>query len=329
MNPPGGKQGGSSRSGVTVPGVTMLELFFDLVFVFLITQITDLITASHHWTSYARGGLVLVLTWWMYDGYAWLANNVAPVTVGRRLPMLVAMVGFLVMAVAVPDAFGDAAWVFAFGYFLVVTIHAAQFWRHSGGARPIGRILPISYTVVALLFLAAFLGPARGWIAWAAAVLVLLIWLLARRPSAFEVRIGHFAERHALLVIIALGETVISTGSTAAGDVHRPPVLVAVALAMCVISALWWVYFTSSDDEQVREHIEHAAPEARTKLAFWAYSIDHFLHISGLVLIAVGLHDVVHDPAHTATPGAAIALAAGTALFLLAQAIFRSHAPGT
>lgn len=168
----------------------MLEFFLDLVFVFLITQITDLITASHHWTGYAQAALVLVLTWWMYDGYAWLANNVPPDTAGRRLPLLAAMVGFLAMAVAVPDAFGDAAWVFAVGYFIVVTIHAAQFWRHSGdGARPIGSVLPVSYAVVALLFLAASLGPQRGWIAWAAAGLVLLIWLLVRLPSAFDVRI--------------------------------------------------------------------------------------------------------------------------------------------
>ena len=130
---------------VTAPGaeegVTTLELFFDLVFVFAVTQLTALILESDGAAGYARAGLVLAVTWWMYDGYAWLSNNVGPRTASTRLPMLAAMACFLVMAISTPQAFGDAAWLFAGAYVIVVLVHAASFARSSlgGSAAAIGR----------------------------------------------------------------------------------------------------------------------------------------------------------------------------------------------
>jgi len=109
--------------------VTMLELFFDLVFVFVVTQLAGLVGASSSWVGYAHAGMVLLVTWWIYDGFVWLSNNVTPTTTATRVPMLIAMTCFLAMASSVTTVFGASAWVFAAAYLLVVGIHAFQFSR--------------------------------------------------------------------------------------------------------------------------------------------------------------------------------------------------------
>ncbi len=303
----------------------MLELFFDLVFVFLITQLTSLLTSSHDVLGYGRAALALVVTWWMYDGFAWLANNVAPVTTATRLPMLLAMICFLAMASAVPDVFGAGAWPFAVAYLVVVSIHAVQFSRSSQGesAHASRQILPVNYAVAALLLLAAGLGPRWGWLSWISAVLLLLRTVAGRRNRTFALRSEHFAERHALLIIIALGETLIAVGAGAQGQLTHLAVAGCAALAMVVISALWWIYFAVGDDIQAVRAIEKAALKRRVPLASRAYSYAHLLHFAGLILLAAGLHTVIGSPTLPLDTAPAISLSAGIALFLLGQATFR------
>lgn len=153
------------------------------MFVFLIAQLTSLLTSSRGWLGYGRAALVLLVTWWMYDGFAWLANNVPPVTTATRLPMLLAMTCFLTMASVVPDVFGAGAWLFAVAYLVVISVHAVQFSRSSQGesAQAIRRIVPVNYAVAALLLLAAGLGHRRGWLSWIVAVLVLVSTVAGRR----------------------------------------------------------------------------------------------------------------------------------------------------
>ena len=313
---------------VQVPGdspVTMLELFFDLVFVFVITQVTTLITGSEGIEGYGRAALVLLVTVWMYDGFVWLANNVPPTTTGTRLPMLLAMTCFLAMAAVVPSVFGAGAWIFAGAYLVVVTVHAVQFSRSSlgGSARAILLVLPVNYGICVLLVVAAVLGPAWGWLGWVGAVLVLLSTLVSRPEGSFAIRSEHFVERHQLLVIIALGETIIAAGVSVQGDLTRPAVLVGFLLAMALISALWWVYFGSGDDQRGLHALEAAPPEQRPGLCIRAYGHAHLLHIAGLVLVAAGLHEIVHDPTHHLSWAYALTCSAGVAAFLLAQASFR------
>ncbi len=305
--------------------VTMLELFFDLVFVFLITQLTSVLTSSHGVLGYGRAALILVVTWWMYDGYAWLANNVPPMTTATRLPMLVAMTCFLAMASAVPDVFGAGAWLFAVAYLVVVSVHAVQFARSSqgGSAQAIRRILPVSYTVAALLLLAAGLGPRLGWCSWIIAVLVLLRTVVGHRNTTFAVRSEHFAERHGLLIIIALGETLIAVGAGAQGQLTDLAVAGCAVLAMAVISALWWIYFAVGDDVRAVRAVESAAPERRVRLASRAYSSAHLLHVAGLILLAAGLHTVIRSPTVPLDTASAVDLSAGVALFLLGHTAFR------
>src|SRR3954454_14672372 len=151
--------------------VSTLELFFDLVFIFTITQITALVRDGTGASGYLRGGAVLAVTWWMYDGYAWLSNNIEPTTLSTRLPMLMGMAVFLFMAIATPEAFGSQAWAFAVAYLLVVLVHSAQFARSSMGtsSQAIRRILPVNLATALMLVLAAALGGDLAWIGWALA----------------------------------------------------------------------------------------------------------------------------------------------------------------
>jgi low temperature requirement protein LtrA len=306
--------------------VTMLELFFDLVFVFVITQVTTLISAASGWAGYGRAALVLLLTWYIYNGFAWLTNNVAPTTLGTRLPMFAAMACFLAMAVVVPEVFGAGAWVFALAYIAVVIIHAVQFARSSLGtsAEAIRTVLPVNLTIALLVVVAAFVGPTWGWVAWCLAVVAMVSVATLERGARFTLRAHHFAERHHLLVIIALGETIIQVGQGSANHLTEPPVMATFMAGLTLIIAMWWVYFGTGDDAR-GAHAFARMPEAeRTLLGARAYTTAHFLHIYGLVLCAGGLHAALHDALAPLGVMLAVTTSAGVALFLLGQAIYRS-----
>ena len=310
-------------------GVTTLELFFDLVFVFAVTQLTQLVLDAGGAEGYGRAALVLAVTWWMYDGYAWLSNNVGPRTLSTRLPMLVAMACFLVMAIATPDAFGDGAWPFAIAYLVVVLVHAASFARSTvgGSAVAIRGILPVNLAAALCLVGAAAVGDDRGWIGWVAAVAVLALSVALRREEGFAIRPAHFAERHELLIIIALGETVVATGVGAQGHLTEASVLVAAVLSLALIAAMWWVYFTG-DDERALAALAAAPPERMPSDALWAYGLAHPVMIAGLVLVAAGLHEVVHAPGHHLSARYAVTMAAGVAVYLAGEAMFRRRLGG-
>ena len=146
----------------------MLELFFDLVFVFTVTQLTTVVTDSHDLKGFVEATTILFVIWWMYDGYCWLSNNVGPTSTSTRLPMLFAMAAFLVLAIALPAAYGTDRWLFAAAYLAVVLVHAVSFMRSSlgGSARAILAIAPVNFGAAALLFVAAALPRDVRWIAW-------------------------------------------------------------------------------------------------------------------------------------------------------------------
>ncbi len=302
----------------------MLELFFDLVFVFVVTQIAGLLGRADNWLAYVEVSMVLLLTWWIYDGFVWLSNNVAPTTTVSRIPMLIAMVCFLAMAASVPDVFAAGAWVFAGGYLVLVAIHTFQFSRSSlgGSSRGIRSIAPVNFAIAGLLLAAAAVGPVWGWTCWVAAILV-LAGSSFLRSNLFTLRAEHFADRHRLLIIIALGETIVAVGGSAAGRISEAEVLIALVVAMALITTLWWIYFGLGDDERGLHLVEDAAIEQQTSLALRVYSGWHLLHIVGLVLISVALHDILLAPVHPMSWVRALELSVGIASFLLAQALFR------
>src|SRR6478609_8603772 len=213
----------------------MLELFFDLVFVFTVTQVTTTITDAQSARDYVQAACLLCVIWWMYDGYCWLSNNVGPTSVSTRVPMLV----------AVTQAFGADALFFAVVYLVIVVVHAVSFLRSTmgGSARAMLAIAPVNFAAAACLFVAVVLPERLRWLAWLAAVLCFAGSMWSRRESGFSLRPAHFAERHRLLLIIALGESVIAVGVGAQGHVTEASSLLAVLLSMLLISLLWWVHF--------------------------------------------------------------------------------------
>jgi low temperature requirement protein LtrA len=306
------------------PGVTTLELFFDLVFVFTVTQLTSLVGEAHTPRAYAQAGMLLFVIWWMYDGYCYLTNNVGPTSTSTRLPMLGAMGAFLVLAIAVPGAYGEDALLFAVTYTVIVLVHLFSFFRSTvgGSAKGILRVAPINLAACALLLVAVALPEDDRWMAWAAAMLVYVGSMVGRRESGVTIRPEHFAERHRLLLIIALGESVIAVGVSAQGHISEARFLGAVLLAMVLLALFWWVHFTEdarADEALLR--IEREEPGRLIRVALLAFSMAYLVLIAGLILVAAGLHEVVHDPAHHLTWQASWMLAAGVATYLFGNSV--------
>ena len=304
--------------------VTMLELFFDLVFVFTVTQVTTTITDADSARDYVQAACLLCVIWWMYDGYCWLSNNVGPTSWSTRLPMLAAMTAFLLLAIAVPQAFGSDALFFAVVYLVVVLVHAVSFLRSTmgGSARAMLAIAPVNLGAAACLFVAVLLPEHLRWLAWLAAVLVFVGSMLTGREAGFSLRPAHFAERHRLLLIIALGESVVAVGVSARGHVTEPATLVAVLLSMLLITLLWWVHFADEDrSTDAIVEIEQADPDRMARVGLFAFSIAYLVLVSGVILVASGQHAVVHDPLHALGWRAACTMAVGVAVYLFGNSL--------
>jgi low temperature requirement protein LtrA len=204
----------------------------------------------------------------------------------------------------------------------VVTIHAVQFRRSAVGdsARAIFRLAPTNFGSALLVLGAAAAPDARGYL-WTGACLLLVLAVVRRREAGFDVRADHFAERHRLVVIIALGETVVATGVGAQGRLDEAMVLIALLLSVTLLAQLWWVYF-GGDDDRGAQMLDAAPPERRARLALQAYGLGHFVHVAGLVLLATGIEEVVSEPTDTLAWRFAVTMSAGCATFLLAEAFF-------
>jgi low temperature requirement protein LtrA len=303
--------------------VSTLELFFDLVFVFTITQVTHLVTDAHGATDLLRAFLVLAVTWWMYDGYAWLTNNVGTEGTTPRLLLLLGMAGFLVMALATPRVAERDGVAFGLAYLAVVLVHAGLFMHApNSSARAMYRVAPFN-AGGALLIVAAGLAPARWNLAlWVAALLTLLTAIVTRGERGFQLRSDHFAERHGAIILIALGESVAGLG-VGAGDIPvRLPLVRAVLLGLALAAALWWSYFDRDDIGGEHALARADAPE-RARLGLQAYWFAHLLMISGIVLAAAGLEGVIANVLSPAPSVTAWRLAAGVASYLAGDALFR------
>jgi low temperature requirement protein LtrA len=306
------------------PRVTTLELFFDLVFVFIVTQVTQVVAHAHAAPEFLRAFLVLAVTWWMYGGYAWLTNNIDIGGTATRLLLLTAMAAFFVMALAIPRVAGADGVTFALAYLAVILVHAALFTRApNASARAIFAVAPFNFASAAFVLAAAFV-PGRWNLAlWGMALLALLAAMLARVERGFSLRAGHFAERHGLIILIALGESVVGIG-TGAGDAPvRLPLVRTAVLGLALAAALWWCYF-DRDDVRGEHAMARADGARRARLGVQAYWFAHLLMIWGIVVTAAGVEGVVASL--TGTEGIAVGqlLAGGVAFFLLGESAFRS-----
>ncbi|MFJ2667845.1 low temperature requirement protein A [Nocardia fluminea] len=305
--------------------VTTLELFFDLVFVFTLTQLTHVFIHHPGWTAVGQIALIFAIIWWMYGGYVWLTNEVAPTTSSRRTWLLLGMFGFFVLALAIPDAFHGTGLVFGIGYVLVTTVHTAMFF-FSGGAGAhiaITRIGPLNALGAALVLVG---GIAHGWlqyVCWTLAFVVQLLSPYLVDTGDFVVRARHFCERHGLVIIVAIGESIVSIGAGLTGQRLTVGLIANVALGLTLAYVLWWAYF-GLDDER-GEHALAAVPSRdRSKVAILAYSYALVPLLVGIVMTAAGINMSIAHGDEPASLAAASALSGGVALYFLGQFCFRS-----
>jgi low temperature requirement protein LtrA len=313
--------------------VTPLELFFDLVFVFALTQVTGFLADHLTWVGMLQGTALLVVLWWAWGGYSWLTNAVpAEEVIPARLVILTAMAAMLVASLAVPDAFGEYGVLFGLAYFVVRLLHVVLFVLATGSTpetqQAMLRLAPGFLAAPVLLIAAGFVdGFARGAL-WAAAIAIDLSVSLVRGVSGFRVHAGHFVERYGLIVIIALGESIVAIGVGASGLTLDPGVILASVLGIALAAALWWAYFDLV--MLVAERRLSAAKGAeRARLARDSYSYLHLPMVAGIVLVALGIKKTlahVGDPLGTIP---AVALCGGVALYLLGHNAFRLRDVGS
>ncbi|HEY3603863.1 MAG TPA: low temperature requirement protein A [Sporichthyaceae bacterium] len=286
---------------------TPLELFFDLVFVFALTQVTDYMAHHPNPEGVIRGLLVLGLLWWSWGSYAWLGNVIKADEGLGRFAVLVAMAAMFVIALAIPEAFDDSpgGWsspcTLAVGYFVLRLMHLAAFWALSAGDAGLRSQL-VRFTVAlvpatTLLFVAAAVGgDTRTWL-WAAALLLDLGGTWVGGASGWRIRSAtHFAERHGLIIIIALGESVVAIGVGVSDKPLSGQIVAASLLGLAVSAALWFVYFDTSSTLAERA-LSHAPEETRARLARDAYSYLHLPMVCGVALVALGLKKVLEHAA--------------------------------
>jgi low temperature requirement protein LtrA len=303
--------------------VSTLELFFDLVFVFTITQLAATLAEDLSRRTLGNVLLILAVVWWMYSGYAWLTNAVAPNSTTRRTLLLTGMAGFLVMALAIPKAFGEYGWLFGVSYLVVNVVHTLLFRTAGPGARQALRVLGPLNILAALLVLAGGLVP-EPWrhLLWLAAPAVQITSSYVHKIEMHTISAGHFAERHGLVVIIAIGESIIAIGAGFTGlHLGLVEILVAV-LGLCVAYYLWWFYFAGDDARAEHVLAQTDNPRRRGRLALQAWGYAHYPILLGIVIAAVGIKKaVLHalEPLHWSE---ALALSGGVAVYLLGHAAF-------
>src|SRR4030095_3409068 len=230
--------------------VTTLELFFDLVFVFTITQLTALLSASLSWESLLQSFLIFIVLFWMYGGYVWLTNSVPPVTPSRQLLLIAGMAAFLICALAIPNAFGNTGVAFGIGYLIVIIVHSFMYLRSVG--LKVARFVPMNFLSALTVIIAGFMdGSIRYWL-WILAILFHVITSFFGTGLQFEIRVRHFVEPHGLLLLVALGESIIAIG--AGGSILDPRFILAAVLGLILSAALWWIYF-ARDDEVARSNM--------------------------------------------------------------------------
>jgi low temperature requirement protein LtrA len=324
----GAREVTSQTNGEPESRVSTLELFFDLVFVFAFTQITGAVTHDPTAEGLARGVLVFSVLWWAWGAYAWLTNSVATGESAPRLVVLSAMAAMLVTALAVPTAWDDGGVAFALGYLVVMVLHTALFAlageNPEATRRAILRLAPTNLAAALLLVGAGLADGTTQTGLWVAAIAVSYLGPYLTGVAGFTVHPGHFAERHGLIVIVALGESVVAIGA-AGDDIVVDWSLAGTALVViALLAGLWWDYFTG-DAEAGERALVAAQGDERSRLARDIYSYLHIPLVLGIVFAAVGIHEALVHSDEPLDPIFAAAFAGGVGLFFAGLAAIRAR----
>jgi low temperature requirement protein LtrA len=299
--------------------VSTLELFFDLVFVFTLTQLTGLLAAEPDRVGLLKIVLLLSVIWWIYDGYVWLTNALPLDALRHRLLLVGGMAGFLVMALAIPTTFEGSGAAFGVGYLVVVVLHSGLFMYEtsSTNASAVRGIVPYNVAAALLLLAGGILGGDAQWVFFVVAAGLLWSVPLLVSLEGFRIAASHFVERHGLVVIVALGESIVVVGVGAGGaEVGLELGLIAV-LGLALSASLWWTYF---GNEQSIEEAMVAAPAGQRPGLAIGFGYIHVLLLFGVVLVATGLKKAIPEPLDSVSGATAAILAIGVSLFVLADA---------
>jgi low temperature requirement protein LtrA len=326
--------------------VTSFEIFFDLVFVFAITRVISFMTRSITFLTLAQGLILLLLLWWAWSAYSWLGNQARADQGLIQAGMLVAMVALFIAGLVIPDAWGggeglDAPLIVAITYGVVGVVYLLLYLYAAADDRRLRvqlliSTVPQSLALIAIIF-GAVLGSTAQTVLWAAAFVIGFGGgRVSSGFSGYQLRSpGHFAERHGLVLIIALGESLISVGEGVGSSVSNGVVLAAAVLGFTIAVFLYWLYFAKTE-EAARHALAEASEMRRAKIARDAYTLAHFPMVAGILYMAVGIEEVVAhvNRAGSAATGApldwpaVIALFGGTALYLIGRTAFLRLAAG-
>ena len=300
--------------------VTFVELFFDLVFVFAITQVTKVLVEDLTWGGAGEALLVFWMIWWAWTQFTW-ALNPADTTHGvvRVVTLLATAAGFL-MAVNVPGAFAETGVWFAATYALVRVLGLGIYLLVASGApsqlAAVRAFAVRSSLPIALALVGGFFdSPVRAWIWLAAVILDIVAAGRSANNEGWDLRPGHFAERHGLFVIIALGESLIVAGQSVLST-ESSALLLGVALgAVTVTCLMWWLYF-GWWQAGMEHQLTIATGSAQPRLARDAYSLLHFVLLAGVILVAAGIEEMVLHPEEPLPTVVRLTLALGIVLYL-------------
>ena len=311
--------------------VTPLELFFDLVFVFAITQVTGFLAEHPTWDGLVRGLLLLGALWWAWAAYAWLTNTLNPEEGAVRLVVFGSIAGMLIVSLAAPTAFDGDGLVFGIAYLIVRLLHLILY-AIAGRDDPelfraVLRIVPSAVAGPGLIVAASFFQGPTQIMVWAIALAIDYLGVLFGHMRGWRVSPEHFVERHGLIVIIALGESIVAIGVGAAGLPLQGGTILAALLGMAVVSMIWWSYFDwVAYVSQAR--LAEASGAERATLARDLYSYLHLPMVGGIVLFALGLKTTLHDATSPLQFIAAVGLCGGLAIYLGAHIALRLRIGG-
>jgi low temperature requirement protein LtrA len=295
--------------------VSTLELFFDLVFVFTITQLTSVLHRGGLGAGLLHGTVMLALVFWMYDAFAWL-TNAAPMiqSAVRRYLIVAAMAVWLVLALAIPHAFDGDGVAFGVAYLVIVLLHTGLYLVVGGeGARKQMRRVGLINVVIALVVI---LGGAIDDLQaplWTAAAVTAWASGLIAGAERFEVVPAYFVERHGLIVIVTIGESIVAVGAGAAGLPFNAELVLVAVLGVLLSACLWWTYF-GGDDEAAERAMQDASPEQRGRWALFGFGHCHLPMLMGIVAVAAGLGAAIAHPFDALAIGPAVFLSAGVVL---------------
>jgi low temperature requirement protein LtrA len=320
----------------------MIELLFDLVFVFAFTQVTEFMATAHSATGVLQAMIMLGFLWWSWSSYGWLTNQSSAEDGVLRVGMIVAMCAVFVLALGIPTAFSrtpgvlNAGLVIGISYFIVRLVHLGLYLVAAGRDRDLRRqVIKTSvsmWVAVPLILVGAILGtPAQTWFWLGAMIADIAFTYLTSRGGNWRIHSpSHWAERHGLVIILALGESVVAIGSGAAKSGLTLAVVGGAVLALLLTTGLWWLYFDAIS-QAAEKKLESETERARSALATDAYTYLHLLLIAGIVISALGVEEVMASAGSSSPLGlfGGCALFGGTSLYLFGHAAFWKRVGGS